>query len=185
MAKWNCSCCAVGPEFHRKTTVKTGLRVLRGEGLPHRNNRPTCILTNLCPDGARTFRGGSTDLPNVAEGENRGHIVLGNTMRQSSIGRLQYSQPVPEGDDFNMDFEAGKKFSWANCCRSLAGRREGYMNKTSAMGGGTRSCSRGSRLPLRMRSPDLCRRKTNLATVRLRWTSGLLRLPRRHRRSTA
>lgn len=84
---------------------------MRGEGLPHRTNRPTSILTNLCPDDAGTFRGGSTDLSNVAEGESRGHIVLGNTMRQSSIGSLNYSQPVPEGDDFNMDFEDETKFS--------------------------------------------------------------------------
>lgn len=32
-------------------------------------------------------------------------------MRQSSIGSLNYSQPVPEGDDFNMDFEDETKFS--------------------------------------------------------------------------
>ena len=88
--------------------MKTGLRVFRGEGLPHRTNRPISILTNLYPDDARTIRGGSTNLPNVAEGESRGHIVLGNTMRQSGIGRLQYSQPVPDEDDFNMDFEAEK-----------------------------------------------------------------------------
>ena len=112
----------VGPDFHRKTTVKTGLRVLRGEGLPHRAHRPTSILTNLCTDDAGNFHGGSTDLPNVAVGENRGHIVLGNTMRQSGIGSLQYSQPVTEGDDFNMDFEDETKFFWANCCRSLGGR---------------------------------------------------------------
>ena len=108
MAKWNCSCCAVGPDFHPKTTVKTGLRVFKGEGIPHRTNRPISILTNLCLGDAGTFRGGSTDLPNVADGENRGHIVLRNTMRQSGIGSLQYSQPVSDDDDFNMDFEAEK-----------------------------------------------------------------------------
>jgi hypothetical protein len=53
---------------------------------------------------------------------------LGNTMRQSGIGSLQYSQPVTDDDDFNIDFEDETKFSWANCCRSLAGRHAGYMH---------------------------------------------------------
>ena len=87
-------------------------------------------------------------LPNVAGGENRGHIVMGSTMLASTAGNTAHRTATISP----WTSRTRPRFFQASCCRSLAGRHNGYMNRISATGDGTRSGSAGSCLPPRRRS---------------------------------
>lgn len=89
-------------------------------------------------------------LPNVAGGENRGHIVMGSTMLASTATNTAHRSRTATISPWTS--RTRPRFFQASCCRSLAGRRNGYMNRISATGDGTRSGSAGSCLPPRRRS---------------------------------
>ena len=102
-------------------------------------------------------------LPNVAEGENRGHIVMGNTMLASTAGNIAHRSRTATISPWTS--RTRPTFFQASCCRSLAGRHNGYRNRISATGDGTRSGSAGSCLPPEGEVPDGCQRRTSRATA--------------------